>query len=305
MPAPHSASPLIHCLLSYTATRSLGCRYMALHQHNRISQWVLLTLLQAVALSPGLTAQSQQCSPACQHGNCQQLLNSQTYACNCTGTGFTGAACSTTDAPAPGPAGPCAPACQHGICRQLLNSQGYACECAGSGFTGLDCADPVAAPSPAASQKTGTCSPPCQNGKCRQLLNSQEYVCDCQGSGFGGMTCSATEIPQQSGCNAGCDQGTCKQDLNSNSYSCQCTSGYTGTYCNVSTASISKSQSADCQPACSNKATCTQALDSQQFHCECAQGFRGSAACSSDSQPQVAAKSGLQGGSPQLVQQHT
>ena len=150
-------------------------------------------------------SQGSACQPACQNnGECQQQFNSQSYACSCSGTGFTGLACSqllqneATPAPAPQPASCNGLPCVNGICLQQYNSQQYACQCS-MGFSGAFCnstssimQEPPIQASSAAQQPppSSVCSAPCQNGGvCTQALNSQAYYCQCR-SGFNGSDCS-------------------------------------------------------------------------------------------------------------------
>ena len=242
------------------------------------------------ALMVGLACAQQQCAPACQHGLCQQQFNSQSYHCNCTGSGFTGIDCSTFTAPSPAPTtqqaasdSPCSPACTYGVCRQQFNPGSYRCDCRGTGFTGISCATlttPTApAPVPQAASSS-PCSPACQHGLCKLQFNSQSYACECEGIGYTGIDCSTARQPAPApaapqGCSAsGCLHGTCQQAFNSQQYSCSCSSGWTGAFCNVTQQTAAVTQK--CSAACENGGSCQQVFNSQSYYCKCPAGFTGS-----------------------------
>ena len=98
------------------------------------------------------------CSPACQHGICRQAVNSQTFYCDCSGSGYYGATCSQQMSPSqiltasPSPSAvpsTCSPVCQNGRCKQAVNSGAFYCDCSDTNFTGLTCSQH---PSPVPSQ---------------------------------------------------------------------------------------------------------------------------------------------------------
>ena len=257
-----------------------------------------VSLGQAVGVPPS-SGGAPGCDPGCVRGTCKQAVNSAAFYCDCSGTGFRGPLCNTSQSIAPSSGAPtpsptssrCSPVCQNGgACRQEVNSAAYYCNCSRTGHKGATCSAPTLASGPSAnlSAAISPCSPPCQHGGlCKQEVNSAAYYCDCSRTGFRGAFCSAQTdasspatavqaVPSNaSSCTPACQNGgTCKQAVNSGAYYCDCSrTGYKGATCSALAAyspavSVASNTSA-CSPPCKNGAPCKQEANSGAYYCRC------------------------------------
>jgi hypothetical protein len=257
------------------------------------------TGLQPVASPSAAENKSAACAPACQNGGlCKQEVNSAAYYCDCSGTDYTGLACTQSQSAtspslsATGQSTACIPACQNGgLCKQEVNSAAYYCDCSSTNYSGLACtqSQPATAPSVSGTGQSSACIPACQNGGfCKQEVNSAAYYCDCSSTGYGGVACtqfppaSAPSLPatgQSAACIPACQNGgQCKQEVNSAAYYCDCSgTGYSGVACGgpassspsfLGPASPVQAAAPGCSPACQNGA-CVQAINSGAFYCDC------------------------------------
>ena len=263
--------------------------------------------------SPPSASQAPGCDPACVRGTCKQAVNSAALYCDCSGTGFRGPLCNTSQsiAPSPGAVTPsqtstCSPVCQNGgVCRQEVNSAAYYCDCSRSGFSGVACTGAASPRSPAAASQAAPtqaspCTPACQHGgTCRQELNSAAYYCDCSRTSYKGATCSAPSLASgpsanisasTSPCSPPCQHGgLCKQEVNSAAYYCDCSrTGFRGAFCAAQTNASSPAtaiqavptNASSCTPACQNGGTCKQVVNSGAYYCDCSRTSYKGATCS-------------------------
>ncbi len=253
------------------------------------------------------------CDPACVRGTCKQAVNSIALYCDCSGTGFRGPLCNTSQSIAPSAGAiassqtsTCSPVCQNGgVCRQEVNSAAYYCDCSRTGFGGVACLAAASPRSPAAASQAAPtqaspCTPACQHGgACRQEVNSAAYYCDCSRTGYKGATCSAPSLASgpsanlsasTSPCSPPCQHGgLCKQEVNSAAYYCDCSrTGFRGAFCAAQTNASSPgmaiqavpSNASSCTPACQNGGACKQAVNSGAFYCDCSRTSYKGATCS-------------------------
>lgn len=271
-----------------------------------------ISLGQGIGIPPSSGGASA-CDPACVRGTCRQAVNSAALYCDCSGTGFRGALCNTSQSIAPSfgtptasPTSRCSPVCQNGgVCRQEVNSAAYYCDCSRTGFSGVACSAAANTRSPeaagqAAPPQASPCTPACQNGgACKQEVNSAAYYCECSRTGYKGATCSAPSLASgpsanlsatSSPCSLPCQHGgLCKQEVNSAAYYCDCSrTGFRGASCsaqaNASSSAIAiqavPTNASSCEPACQNGGTCKQAVNSGAYYCDCSRTSYKGATCS-------------------------
>jgi len=145
-----------------------------------------------------LSAGAPICNPVCEHGAC--VADGPGTACDCAGTGYSGATCGTPD---------CSAGCGTGTCVAPET-----CDCDGTGFSGASCETDV-----------DECA--VGNGGCAQTCTNDvgSYVCSCAAGytlNVDGHGCD--DVNECDTANGGCDQ-TCTNDVGS--YVCSCAAGYT------------------------------------------------------------------------------
>ena len=212
---------------------------------------------------------------------------SGTFACDCTGTGFTGATCEDTS--------PCAsdPCKNGGTCKDASNALGYECSCL-SGFGGDQCQNDPCSTNPCnnggtcavvmvskdnASVGTAVCtckgvfigptcdnkpcdSNPCQNGGTCTDVDGGTFTCACK-NGYSGNTCTES-VCDSKPCKY---EGTCSvNDAVSPYYACTCKSGYSGPTCETTPCSTDP---------CQNGGTCKLANNANGYTCSCPDGIFG------------------------------